>query len=546
MKRVGFIFLLFFSLATIQAQKNNQVLVSIDGNDFLVADFKRVYEKNLDAIEDEAAKDVQANLELFINYKLKVNEALRLRYDTIPAFINEIQGYRNQLSAPYLQDTAYINRLVRDAYFRIKNEVKAKHILIEVAQDASPEDTLKAYQKITDIRNTYLKGESSFESLAVQYSDDPSAKGDNEKGITGNQGDLGYFSAFQMVFPFEEAAYKTQVNEVSQPFRTKFGYHIVKVDDLRKSEGEVEIAHILVSDKTQKGRQRIQEVYDRLNQGEVFRTLARKYSDDTRSKSIGGKLRKFGRGRMLKPIEEAAYALKDEGDYSAPFLTKYGWHIVQLIKKFPIPSFDDLKMQLERKIRSSARAQLSKKAVVQRLKNQYSIKETRDLDAFLASLDKEIDQNTTEESFLFSINGEITQKSAFVNYLKKRRSAPIRTLYNDFKDEVILEYYEEHLEEAHPDFAHTIQEYREGLLLFELMQEKIWNRASNDSEGLERFYKQNKINYAKPLSEIKGQVVSDYQDFLESEWIKELRSKSAIQINQKVVKKLVKYYQKNA
>lgn len=545
MKKSSLLFLFLFCVGYLAAQKNNQLLVRIDNHEYLVSDFRRVYEKNLNVIQNEDAKDIKSNLELFINYKLKVAEANRLQLDTLPDFIAEFETYRNQLSAPYLQDSTYINKLVRDSYFRLKNEIRAKHILIKVASNAQPSDTLKAYQKISKIREDYMNGTSSFEDLAVQFSDDPSAKGDQTKGIKGNKGDLGYFSAFQMVFPFEEAAYQTRVNEVCLPFRTKYGYHIVKVEDVRESQGEVEIAHILISDKTQSGRQKIEDIYNRLENGEVFRSLVRKYSDDQGSKLRGGKLRKFGRGKMVKPIEEASFALNKEGEFSKPFLTQYGWHIVQLLKKYPVPSFDDIKLQLTRQIKSSSRAQLSQKVIIDRLKKQYKIVESADLSDFLSMVAHDSEQDYTNE-FLFSVNDKKINKTEFLTYLKKRRPSPILDLYNDFKNEVILDYYKENLEVSHPEFAQTIQEYREGLLLFELMEQKIWTKASNDKEGIESFYKQNQTRYKKALQEIKGQVVSDYQDFLEKQWIQELRSKSTIQVNQRVLKKLIKYYQNNA
>ena len=244
--------ILFLSFGVF-AQKKSKTLVTINNQKTSVADFKRIYEKNLDAVDNEEAKDVTKNLELYINYKLKVEEAYQLKLDTLPSYKREIETYKNQLSAPYLQDTTFIADLVKDIYYRTKNQIKAKHILIRLPRDATPKDTLKAYAKINAIRDRILAGEN-FEKVAKETSEDGSAKDDPATGRKGNGGNLGYFSAFNMVAPFEDAAYNTKIGKTSKPFRTQFGYHIVKVDDIKPSKGEVEAAHILVLDTTNNGK----------------------------------------------------------------------------------------------------------------------------------------------------------------------------------------------------------------------------------------------------------------------------------------------------
>ena len=357
--------------------QNEKTLVTINKEKTTIADFKRIYEKNLDAIDSEEAKDVTNNLTLYINYKLKVEEAYLLRFDTLTSYKKEIASYKDQLAAPYLQDTTFIAELVKEMYFRTKNEVKAKHILIRTLKDATPQDTLISFNKITTIRNRIINGED-FEKVAVETSEDTSAQGNAEKGVEGNKGNLGYFSAFNMVAPFEDAAYKTKVGEVSMPFRSTFGYHILKVDNFRAAKGEIEAAHILISNSTKSSKAKINEVYKRLQNNEAFAKLANAYSDDSGSKAKGGKLNKFGTGRMVKPFEIAAFSLENEGDFSKPFKTRFGWHIVKLLKKHPIRSFAEMKQELIAKIKRSSRMQMSETAVINKLKKQYSIIENEE------------------------------------------------------------------------------------------------------------------------------------------------------------------------
>lgn len=543
MKKYIGVVLVFFSIAIV-AQKKDKVLMTIDGEEIMISEFKRVYEKNLDAIDNEEAKDLNKNLDLFINYKLKVNEAYAIQLDTLPSYIKEMKMYKNQLATPYIQDSTYVNRLVKEVYFRTKNEVKAKHILIRTPKTPTSKDTLDAFKKITEIRNRIINGED-FEEVAESVSEDPSARTDLKSERKGNRGNLGYFSAFKMVYPFEKAAYTTKVGEVSMPFKTRFGYHIVKVDSLRPSRGEVEVAHILIQDKSAKGKQLIDSIYIRLENDEQFKMLARKYSNDRGSKSKGGKLRKFGSGVMVQPFDKIAFSLTKEGAYSKPFKTRFGWHIIQLIKKHPVQSFQELKAELTNRIRSTDRLQLSEKAVVDKLKKTYSVKEFNDAKSILDLKNIRELSTDTLNATLFKINEKEIKQSDFISFIKRKRNTSIFDLYKEFKNEEILNYYKDNLEKTEPEFAHLLKEYEDGLLLFELMQRKIWDKASKDTLGLQNFYKLRLNNYKnKPLDKIKGEVMNDFQNHLEKTWIEELRNKSAVEIRKKSLKKLQKHYAK--
>ena len=542
MKKIVLLFVLSLSIATFSQQKD-KTLVKIDGEVTTVSEFKRVYEKNLDAIDNKEAKSVAKNLELYINYKLKVKEAYRIKLDTLPSYKREMETYKNQLSAPYLQDTTFIDQLVKDAYFRTKNQVKAKHILLRLPREASPKDTLMVYNKIIKLRERILKGEK-FETIAAQFSEDRSAKDDPKTGRKGNGGNLGYFSAFSMVYPFEIAAYNTKMGEISMPFKTEFGYHIIQVDDFKESKGEIEAAHILVRDTTAKGKMRIDSIYTKLKNKEKFKDLASLYSEDPGSKSNGGKLGKFGAGRMVKPFDNAAFTLENVNDFSKPFKTRFGWHIVKLLKKHPIKSFDELKKDLKARVKKSSRMQLSEKAVINKLKKEYSVKE---YEAAKNILDKKNIRGLPKDSLqntIISINDENITQETFVKYIRNRRHLAIFKLFDMFKDEQILTYYKEHLIYTEPEYAHTLKEYEDGLLLFELMQEKIWTKSSKDTIGLQDYFKANIGNYKTDnLKSIKGLVISDYQDFLDKNWIANLREKSKIKVNKKQLKKLIKFYE---
>jgi peptidyl-prolyl cis-trans isomerase SurA len=217
--------------------KKDKVLLTIENKPVYVSEFLRVYNKNKEVVSQENKKDINEYLDLFINYKLKLRQAYDLKLDTVPSYIKEFTKYKEQLIEPFLKDRNVTDNLVREAYDRMKQEVKASHILVKLDAHALPKDTLKAYNKLIEAREKILKG-ADFEVVAKEYSEDPSAKK--------NGGDLGYFTAFSMVYRFENAAYTTNIGDISMPFKTNFGYHIVKVNDKRASKGEVKVAHIMV------------------------------------------------------------------------------------------------------------------------------------------------------------------------------------------------------------------------------------------------------------------------------------------------------------
>ena len=515
------------------AQKDKE-LFRINNEPVMVSEFKQVYEKNLAVLEDDASKDIDNYLELYINYKLKVKEAYKLKLDTLKTYKRELEGYKNQLIAPYLQDNDYLKKLIKEAYNRTKNEVRASHILIKYPKKMEEKDSLVLYKKISDIRDRILSGES-FEKVAKEVSEDPSAK------ING--GDLGYFKAFTMVYPFEEAAYKTKVGEISKPFKTRFGYHILKTTGKRESKGEFEVAHILIK-ASEEDKEKINSIYKKLKSGASFEKLAQEYSEDKGTATLGGKLPKFGTGKMVESFEEAVRKLNEEGSYSKPFKTRYGWHIVKLLKKYPVGSFEEIKSELTRKMKKSNRAGLSKQAVLNKLKREYKIKENKNALKVFVNTNTHVLETQDLKEVLFTINKDkkILQKD-FMNFIGHRHSHNVNDLYEKFKEAEIITYFKDDLVHREPKYRSVLLEYKEGLLLFDLMQKKIWNRASKDTSELKKMYELNKTKYKnKKFEEVRGHIMNDYQKKLEKEWVKNLRENNKIKVKERELKKLKKIF----
>lgn len=508
--------LLIFGFLLVQSflfAQTKEVLFTIDNHPYYTDEFIRVYNKNLDLVKDDSQKDLDKYLDLFLGYKLKVEKANKIGLQNGTSYQNELKSYRNQLSKNYVNDSKVTNELVREAYDRMQQEVRASHILILVDEGASPQDTLKAYNKILDIKKRLDAGED-FVTVAKQTSEDPSVKENN--------GDLGYFSAFRMVYPFENATYKTKVGQVSKPFRTRFGYHIVKVVDKRANRGEVTVAHIMivkpnVSDAAQqeKAKATIEDIYKKIQQGENFESLAQQFSEDKSSAPKGGVLQRFGSGQLSsEEFENVAFSLAKKDDISAPFQSQFGWHIIKLIEKHPVRSFDDMKGELEDKIRKDERSLLITNSLAKKLRTKYTVaKDAKALAQVKKSITDEFYSQTwqvpanTKEGNVTVLTIDKTKKitsPTFLNFVYSQQKANIKTkpiakltdeLFEKFTDEQLISYYNENLENEFPEFRYVMDEYRDGLLLFDLMEKEIWNRAKSDTTGLMNFHKANIQNY---------------------------------------------------
>jgi len=503
----------FFLLALgigILAQSQNyedEVLMTIHDRKVTLGEFERIYNKNNSnpSIEQQT---VDEYLDLFINFKLKVIEAEERGMDTTVAFLREFNGYKKQLAKPYLSDKAEAEILVQEAFKRAQNDVHVSHILIRLDEFAAPEDTLKAFEKIMQIRNRIEAGED-FGTVAKATSDDPSVKE--------NGGDLGWMNVFKMIYSLETAAYNTPPGRVSMPVRTRFGYHLVKVHEKRPSLGDVKVAHIMVltpeamsEEDRVKAKEKIDQYYDSLQRGVDFAELAKRHSEDRGSAINGGELQWFGTGRMVPEFENASFAIKRIGDYSQPIQTAFGWHIIKLIDKRGVDNFDRMKPDLENMVAKSDRNVYSRKAMIQRIKKQNNFKEfPGNLDVFYTLVDSTIfskewvipDRGYVNRT-LFTLGDKDYKLNDFAAYLENNQGGRsmntqvyINNKYNEFTDKSVLEFEENQLPVKYPEFRHLVQEYHDGILLFDLTDQMVWSKAVKDSAGLEEFYENHKKDY---------------------------------------------------
>lgn len=444
-------------------------------------------------------------LEAYLNFRRKVADAQARKLDTARAFKEEYESYLRQLAKPYLLEKEVLDTLLRQVYGRMREEIRASHILIAIKEG----DTATAYQRALSLRDSILKGAISFAEAARLYSDDPSA--------AQNSGDLGYFSAFDMVAPFEDAAYATPVGSISMPVRTRFGYHLIYVQERVPNAGQRKAAHILVrwgptyaAKDSIEAERRIREVYARLQKGEKWEDLARDFSDDPMTASRGGEL-----GWMrLFPQMEAIKRQLAPGAYSEPFRTRFGWHILKVLEVKPISSYEEMRGELKSRLQRDERYRAAERAYFDRRLSAYKYQENQPtrqalrkaLDSLYPDLDKALNALPAQllNSLLFTLEKQKYTVRAFLTYWANSRGLQIaRTLSDEVFDEALRSFAHEkvldielaNLPKKYPEFELLRREYYYGVLFFNISEQEVWRKAVEDTTGLRAFYEQQRQNF---------------------------------------------------
>ena len=516
MKLIKTLGIIFF-YATFFGQDN--IILNIDNQTVNKTEFEQIYWKNKK--EKIATKeDLDEYIQLFINFKLKVIAAEELGLDTTKKFIDELSGYRIQLEKPYLIDTSINEDLINEAYYRTINEVNASHIMTKLEPNPSSEDTLKAYNKILEIKNKIVSGNIGFEEAAEELSEDPYARS--------SKGNLGYFNAFKMLYSFECAAYNTPIGKVSDIVRTKYGYHIVKPNSIREAKGRVKTSHIMITtsskNKNKLYEDKINSIFkDLVEKTKTFEELAIQFSEDRKSAKNGGEIGWINSGGNFYPeFEEAVFSLNKDGEYSKPFKTPNGWHIVKRLSYEPIGDLKSMSYSLKNKIQKDARAQKTKSSFINKLKTEYELKDMLNMKELVGILKNKNYNYVNIESNkkLKNINNIVLTFSNvsytnfdFIKYLAisklivkdKIEANLIKQQFNKFINQKLIAFEKTQLETKHPDFKALMKEYRDGILLFEISDQKIWTKAIKDTAGLKEFYSSNKDTWKWP-NRISGTV----------------------------------------
>lgn len=644
-----FYFLLFVSSLISAQDFSDKILLEIGEEQVMADEFIYIYQKNLKVLEDDTNNEsLEAYLDRFINFQLKLKEAKSQGLDQEEEFNKEFNRYFKQFADNCIANGEVTDEMIKETYERLLKEVRVSHILIDVAPNASKEEWNEAREKAKNIQQLLIAEEADFEELAKRFSKDPSVKN--------NQGDMGWFKAFKMVHSFEDAAYKLSTNEVSNPVKTQFGYHIIKKTGERKSIGKLSVAHIMLrnnnKEEAAENEKQIFKIYENLKNGDDFEDLAKHFSEDKNTAENGGRLPAFEVGEINSKIfEEKAFELKNDGDYTSPFQSEFGWHIIKKIDHTPVESYSELKESLRRKIKTSNRAKLLNERIKENIMQHYDVVINHDAITYFSEL---VDDRIYKSKWTLDKNSEGLSKPIlsiedtaysyrdFGVYIEKQQPGftgkrpfkeIIEELFNRYIYTKLVEYHKSNLTKIDRKFELKINEYKNGLLIFELMERELWNKAKEDTTGLESFYTANSKKYVAPqkisgkaftfekkkhakkflrlvnrrgkpedialnqlqgslqkkieskpvtefelpeyfkiatkyndyyfqnnkyivlfvdeieperplnLDEIRGQVISDYQDKLEKEWMEELKSKYSVKINEETFELLKKEFE---
>ncbi|BDS13574.1 peptidylprolyl isomerase [Aureispira anguillae] len=633
--------------SNIQAQ-NDPVLFKVNNKEVKISEFQYIYNKTNGEKADYSEKSLKEYLDLYVNFKLQVAEGVDIGLSEKPEVKREQDQYKRQLASTYLTDREITEKLVREAYERSKEDRKISHILIAADQNMDAKAKREAFERAKKIKGELTP--QNFNELAKQYSDDQYS---NTKG-----GNLGYFTTLQLPYPLETAMYNTKKGEFSEIVTSQYGYHILRVDDVRPAFGRIKVAHILLrTKKDPKGAKvAIDSLYEVLKGGAKFEELASKHSQDNATKNRGGQLGWVGINKYAQDFEEAIFSLEQDGNVSKPIETEAGWHILKRYQGIKNPKYQDVKSEITNKIKRKPRFQIIQDALVADIKKEGGYKEN---EAIKGALVEALKKNNTfltykwkaekdeslENKELFTIGNvkgtirefmSIAQRahSERMNQQPRTIEAAVDRIIKKLATQKCLAYEETQLDKRYPEFKALMREYEEGILLFEVKKQLVWDKASSDEEGLKAFYEANKNNYkwkqranvtfytlrtddkkmikkiqskskkksaesvksmfnkdreivqttsgiyeegknmeldklkwkagvlskgyekdgsfyftkieeimspsVKTLEEARGYVVADYQDNLEQDLIKKLKEKFKVEINDKVLKSMVK------
>lgn len=499
---------LLFLAVQVQAQED-PVLFTVGDKEVRISEFQYIYNKtNGEKVSyDEAS--LKEYLDLYINFKLQVAEGEATGLSEKASVVREQEQYKRQLASTYLIDREITEKLVREAYDRSQEDRRISHLLIAVSPDADEATQKMALEKINKAKAEITP--KNFDKMVKEHSDDQYS---NAKG-----GDLGFFTALQLPYSLETAAYKTEKGGISDVVKTRYGYHIVRVDEVRPAFGQIKIAHLLLRSKKnpKEAKATIDSLYEALKEGAEFETLVGKHSQDNATKNRGGQLGWVGINKYAKNFEEVIFSLEQDGNISKPFETEAGWHIIKRYQGIKNAKYQDVKAEITNKIKRKPRFEIIQDALVANIKEESNFKrDAANLTAMTEALNKEgtfmtyrwkfVEDKAMDDKVLFTIGntkatiGEfksIAQRahSERMNMQPRTLEASIERILKKLETQKALAYEETQLEKRYPEFKALMREYEEGILLFEVKKQLVWDKAASDEEGLKKFYEENKENY---------------------------------------------------
>ena len=523
MKHKLFIASVILGSALLATAAKDPVLMKINGKDIKLSEFEYLYHKN--SQQQLEKETLEQYVDRFVTYKLKVADAEAQGIDTIPSFQKELAGYRNDIIKPFLEDTTVHERLVQEAYSHKLKQVDIDHLMLSLGKDYAENQHQLALAD--SIRQCILNGED-WEILAQRYSIDQSVKN--------NKGHYGFIVAGMFPYDFEKVVYETPVGEISKPFKTNYGYHMIRVNAIRPDDGEVHVQHILklfprvkvLTDQIKTAtKAKIDSCYQALKNGADFTEMAKEVSEDPGSAKNGGELPWFGRKRMVPQFEQVAYEL-GVGEMSEPFETNYGYHIIKKLGTRPTPPLEEQRKNIEAMMQRDNRKDAPRIERINQLKQQYNYQENPNLRQYLrATLDQYGQYDSTfvdgilghSNEPLFTFANQTVPVSELAQHLNRKMKMEngqaveyIMGFVEHKSQDKVMDYYAKNIINDTPEFANLLNEYRDGMLLFEISNRRVWEAAGKDTLGLQAYYDANRAKYNWDSPRFKGIILNAVND----------------------------------
>lgn len=525
MKNKAFIAAMGLAGCALAWAAKDPVIMTINGDDVTRSEFEYLYNKN--SRQQLNQQPIGEYVEMFKIYKLKVADAIAEGIDTTASFRNEFEGYRAELAAPYMIDSVYLKTLMQEAYERAKEEINVSHIMLFKGKDAVKNMELRL--QLDSIHSAIVAG-ADFEEMARTHSQD---RGSASKG-----GNMGYITSMMYPYSFETVAYSLQPGEISGVVESPVGYHVIKLNARRPARGKVMVQHILklvpetaTPDQQAAIKSQVDSLYNLAVAGENFDVLATKNSDDKGSARNGGKINWFGCGQMVAEFDSASFAM-NIGEISQPVRTRYGWHIIKKVDAKPLATYAEMEKAIASRVSDSRdeRSGMMDDHMFALYKKEYKLKENKNL---LKEIRAYFSANGIDSTFKATYNTPAYSTVTLFEYAKTKKVAlseflsviknfsstntAVATEYfetqlADYQYACLREYVDSQLENEYPEFRNLVNEYRDGILLFEVSNRKVWDKAAKDTAGLNEFFNKNRRDYAWSVPHVKGYLVQVAND----------------------------------
>ena len=502
----------FFALVLSFSAVFSQTLFTYGNNGVAKEEFLRAYNKNKTPVADKE-QALREYLDLYSKFKLKVKAAMDQRLDTLPQLMNDLKNFRSQIDESYMNNDHAINELVDEAFLHSQKDLHVFHFFTALDAKTSKTDSVKAVNAMQDIYNELAAGKNDYDKLAADIS---------AKYVPVKSADIGYITAFAVPYEYEKIIFGLKTGEAAKPYRSKKGLHIFKILDERKNPGKWRVAQILLaqppgeqSTNSKLLQQKVDSIYIKLKEGADFADMAKQYSDDKLTYIAGGEMPEFTSGRYEIPFEKEVFKLGNDGEISKPFITTYGFHIVKRLGVKPTPvDINDFtyRYDLKQKVLQDSRINAAKELFIKAVLKEVAVKRNaavKDAELFRYA-DSVVKNPAGYETKKFSINNKIIYSFAksslkgkdWLSFIREYKTNP--ELYKGESNAELLEkfvslksqeYYRTHLEDYNAEFRYQMEEFKDGNLLFEIMERKVWSSAINDSVGLKKYYTEHKNKY---------------------------------------------------